>query len=258
MRLNTIGFVGGGRIVRILLGGWERAGCELPSVVVSDIDQTAIERLPRPGGRLTSAADNIAAARQDIVFLAVHPPILAESSGPIAGALRKDAIVVSLAPKITIAKLSGMLNGFDRIARIIPNAPSLMNHGFNPVAFGPSLSAEDRSVLERLFEPLGDMPSVNENTLEAYAVISAMGPTYLWPQFVELISLAESFGLGPNESRFAVGQMVEGAIATLNDSGLSVEEVMNLVPVRPLADYEPVLREAYRTKLTAIMDKIRP
>lgn len=255
---NTLGFIGAGRIVRILLAGWKRAGWEVPRVVVSDIDQAAIERLPRLGGRLTAVADNVAAARQDIVFLAVHPPALVKSVAQVADALQQDAIVVSLAPKITIATLTGMLKGFDRIARVIPNAPSLVNRGFNPAAFGPSLSPGDRSVLRELFDPLGDMPCVNENTLEAYAVISAMGPTYLWPQFVELFSLAESFGLGPNDARLAVRQMVEGAMTTLNESGLTAEEVMDLVPVRPLADFEPALREAYRAKLTAIMDKIRP
>jgi pyrroline-5-carboxylate reductase len=184
--------------------------------------------------------------------------VLPEVLRQIAGALQTDAIVASLAPKFTVAKLSALLGGFDRIARIIPNAPSIVGRGFNPVAFGPSLTADDRSLLKRLLDPLGASPEVAENLLEAYAVITAMGPTYLWPQLIELTGLAQSFGLSRAEAIAAVRQMVDGAAATLVDSGLPADEVLDLVPVRPLSEYDATFREAYRTKLTAIMEKIRP
>jgi pyrroline-5-carboxylate reductase len=41
-------------------------------------------------------------------------------------------------------------------------------------------------------------------------------------------------------------------------SGLSSAEVMDLVPVRPLAEDEPSVRMAYRTRLRAVFDRIRP
>ena len=256
---NSVGFIGGGRIVRILLAGWQRGGTELTSIVVSDIDQAALERLPNTTSRLTKVVgDSVAAAQQDIVFLALHPPALPETLAQIAPALESESIVVSLAPKLTMSRITGLLGGFDRIARVIPNAPSVVGRGFNPVAFGPSISAEDRSRLQQLFAPLGEMPCVEENTLEAYAVVAAMGPTYIWPQLVELISIAESFGIEHSEAMSAVRSMVDGATATLAESGLTAEEVLNLVPVRPMADFEPALRDAYRTKLAGIMARIRP
>lgn len=44
----------------------------------------------------------------------------------------------------------------------------------------------------------------------------------------------------------------------MNESGLNAEQVQDLIPVKPLADAQPALLEAYRTKLTAILEKIRP
>ncbi len=90
--------------------------------------------------------------------------------------------MISLAPKWTIAKLSGLLNGFTRIARMIPNAPSIAGHGSNPIAYSPSLTAQDRSALAELFAGLGELPEVEEGKLESYALLTAMGPTYLWPR----------------------------------------------------------------------------
>ena len=45
MSEKTIGFIGGGRITRILLGGWAKAG-KLPSeIAVSDPDAESLSRL---------------------------------------------------------------------------------------------------------------------------------------------------------------------------------------------------------------------
>ena len=105
---KKIGFVGGGRVARIMLGGWAKAGRMPAEVVVSDSDPGALTRLPnafpnvRPVGN-----DNPQAASQDIVFLAVHPPHVAVVLGDIKSSLKPDAILISLAPKWTIDKLAG-------------------------------------------------------------------------------------------------------------------------------------------------------
>jgi pyrroline-5-carboxylate reductase len=52
--------------------------------------------------------------------------------------------------------------------------------------------------------------------------------------------------------------MVCGAARTLVDSGLPPSEVMDFVPVKPLADMEAQVLEFYRTRLPALFQKIRP
>ncbi len=64
----------------------------------------------------TTALGNSAAASQDIIiFLAVHPPVLAEVAAAVKGGLKPAAVVVSLAPKFTIARLRERLGGCARI-----------------------------------------------------------------------------------------------------------------------------------------------
>ena len=259
MAIELVGFVGGGRVARIMLEGWQRAGAMPARVVVSDPSQATLDALKsRYPAIETCLGDNCAAAGQQVVFLGLHPPMFADSVPELAAVLRRDAIVVSLAPKVTVDKLSSLLGGFDRLARLIPNAPSIVGAGFNPVAFGPGLDAAgaERQILG-LLAPLGDTPVVDEANLEAYAVTSAMGPTYLWFQLYELRDLARSFGLSDEASALAVERMVAGALATM-DSELTPAEVMDLVAVRPLADAEPAVLDAYRTRLPAVMDRIRP
>jgi pyrroline-5-carboxylate reductase len=255
---QSIGFIGGGRVARIFLEGWARAQ-KLPArIVVADPNADTLAKLKARFPAIETTADSTMAAAQDVVFLATHPPVLPETAGRIAGVLGPAAVLVSLAPKFTIAQLTALLGGFARIARSNPNAPSVVGAGFNPLVFGPALTPTDRATVTALFAPLGISPEVAEEKIEAFAVFTAMGPTYLWFQMQALRELAVSFGLTEAEAGAGLKRMVEGAVRMLVDSGLPPGDVMDLVPVKPLADMEPTVLEFYRTRLPAIYQKIRP
>jgi pyrroline-5-carboxylate reductase len=258
MNYKTLGFIGGGRIVRIFLEGWTRAQKLPASMTVSDPNAETLTKLKARFPALSTTPDNARAASQDIVFLAVHPPVMADATAAIKGALKPNALVVSLAPKFTVAKLTGLLGGFARLARAIPNAPSVVNFGFNPLAFGPALTAADKAEVTGLLAPLGECPEVAEEKLEAYAVLTAMGPTCLWFQLQALREVVASFGLSEAEIAPAMKRMVCGAARTLLESGLTPAEVMDLIPVKPLAEMEPHVSEMYRTRLPVIYQKIKP
>lgn len=258
MRTKTIGFVGGGRITRIFLEGWRRANALPANVVVSDCNADTLTTLKTQFPGVQTTSDSRAATAQDIVFLAVHPPVMAEVATAIKGSVKPDAIVVSLAPKFTIAKLNGLLGGFTRLVRVIPNAPSVVSFGFNPVACATALSAADKTDITTLLSPLGECPEVAEEKLEAYAILTAMGPTYLWFQLQALREVAAGFGLSDAEIATAMKRMVCGGARTLLESGLTPAEVLDLIPVKPLAEMEAQVNEMYRTRLPALYQKIKP
>jgi pyrroline-5-carboxylate reductase len=259
MTNKSIGFIGGGRVTRIFLAGWQRAKAMPGKIVVSDCNAETLAKLQARFPQIETAPGNsAAAAAQDIVFLAVHPPVMAEVFAGIKSSLAPGALVVSLAPKFTVAKLSELLGGFSRLARVIPNAPSVMNLGFNPVAFGPVLTAADKTELADLLNPLGDSPEVAESKLEGYALLSGMGATYLWFQLQALREVATGFGLSEADIAPALKRTVCGATRTLLESGLPPAEVMDLIPVKPLAEMEAHVSELYRTRLPALYQKIKP
>jgi pyrroline-5-carboxylate reductase len=259
MTTKSIGFVGGGRIARILLAGWSRAGCCPRDVRVSDPNEATLRQLQQQFPAIeVFPSDNAATVSQQVVFFAVHPPVLAETLRGIRGSLREDALLVSLAPKFTTAKISELLGGFGRVARSIPNAPSLVNQGYNPLCFAPGVGESERAEILTLFEPLGACPVVEERKLEAYAILTAMGPTYFWPQFFELSDLSQEFGLSEPEASAGLCAMVAGSLAMLTDSGLRSQHLLDLIPVKPLGEEQPLLRDAYRRRLTEIYQKISP
>lgn len=257
MNLQSIGFFGGGRVARILLGGWRRAGAIPGEVVVYDPDPKALEFLEMSVGPSVTTADGPErAAAADLVVLAVHPPAMEAALEAVRPALRPQAVVLSLAPKVVLSKMAEKLGGFSRLARMIPNAPSIVGAGYNPIAFSQALGEEERREILRLFEPLGECLEVGEGELEAYAVVSAMGPTYLSFQLATLRDLGVDFGLAPEAAARAVARMAAGAAATLFDSGLNEAEAMDLIPIRPLAAQETAITNAYRSALPALYEKL--
>jgi pyrroline-5-carboxylate reductase len=258
MMNESIGCIGGGRVVRILLHGWREAGVLQENVIVSDPNNGALDQIAGEFPEVRVVQDgNILAAGQDLVLLAVHPPDAGKILGAMAPGLKPDAIVISLMPKLTISQISGILGGFNRIVRMIPNAPSMVLSGYTPVVFSPAVTTQERAMVGTLLESLGRYFDVPEYDLEAYAVISAMGPTYLWFQLYELEKIAVSFGLSPERAADAVRKMAEGTVQTMMWSHLTPEQVMDLVPVRPLGEDEPVIKEIYRKRLPALFQKLK-
>jgi pyrroline-5-carboxylate reductase len=257
MQSRTVGFVGGGRITAIVLRALGGRGLALDRVRVSDTSTEVLSAFEARFPGIVTSADNAEAAACERVFLALHPPALKTVAPQIAPRLRPGAVVVSLAPVLTLERLSALLGGFSRLARVLPNAPSVVGAGFNPVAFGPGLPPEERRELAELLDPLGEHPEVPEETLEAYAVLAAMGPTYFWFQWQTLRELAASFGLAPAEADRALRAMLDGAVRTFFDGGLSAEQVLDLVPVKPLAEAEPRIRQAFLDVLPALHAKLK-
>jgi len=258
MKDYTLGFIGAGRVTKIMLEGFKRAGKLPQQIVVSDLSQDGLDTLKRDFPNIdTVLNDNKKPCVQDVIFMALHPPTMSEVLDDIRLFISQNAIIVSLAPKISIDKISEYLGGFKRIIRLLPNAPSIVNAGFNPTVFSSVFAVEEKEDILSLFRVLGECPEVKEETIEAYAITIAMGPTYLWFQLDELRKLGESFGLTSDDLQGGLKQMVIGAAKTMFESGLSATEVMDLIPVKPLAEDEAGIRSLYEAKLGALFNKLK-
>jgi len=257
--MKTIGFIGGGRVTRILLQGLKNAHISFEKIHVYETNEMILSALKSDYPQIEpSGTDASKAASSDWVFVALHPQVVLETMQSVKDHIKKDSLTISLAPKITIEKLQAVLPHVQNMGRMNPNAGTYVNRGFNPVCFAPSANKTLTREFTDTFEKLGKIPIVREDQIEAYAVISAMGHTYFWFQLQELKELALSFGLSEKEAKETISVMLLGTADTLFHSGLKYEDVINLVPVKPMAPYETTIKEYYETSLKAIYQKIRP
>lgn len=248
---RTVAFIGGGRIARVLIERWRNTEKMPESILVVEPDDSAMALLHdvAPEVRLADVGDLRSC---EVFILAVHPPVLEGVLEELAGVVRPDAVVVSLAPKFKAAAISEAL-ATDRVVRMIPNAPSVVGAGYNPVWFSQGIEGQARQRLKEMFASWGEQPEVAEESLEAYATVSAMGPTYFWYEIEKLRELAISFGLDQEAADEAVQKMLDGAVRCLLAKGA---EAMDLIPVRPLRELEPTVTSAFETKLTGTFEKL--
>ena len=99
---------------------------------------------------------------------------------------------------------------------------------------------------------------MEESKLEAYAIISAMAPTYFWFQWKKLCEIGEQIGLVKEDAEQAVARSLNGALNTMFGSGLSWNEVNDLIPVKPIGEYEEEISNMLEQKLTGFFQKISP
>jgi pyrroline-5-carboxylate reductase len=252
--MKTIGFIGSGRITRIFLQAFSNKNISLQNVTVFDVNANVSEKLKKQFPEI-AISDLKTVSSKEIVFISLHPPVILEVLQSIKDYVNKSGVLISLAPKITIGKISSII-GHQNIARLIPNATSVINQGYNPVTFAPDFSKK-KEILE-ILTLLGKTFETDESKLEAYAITSAMLPTYFWFQWYTMVEIAEKIGLTHAEAKETILETLLASLDVMFKSGLKPAEVYDLIPVKPIGENEEQIKEVLQSKLIGLFEKIKP
>jgi pyrroline-5-carboxylate reductase len=258
MKTKSLGFIGGGRITKIILQAFVNKKAIFDSISVFDTNAETLKALKQKFPFIQILASVQEAARKDIVFLALHPPVIIDTLQSITSEISPQTVLISLAPKITIARISSVLPQIQYIVRSIPNANSIINQGYNPVSFGPMVNEIEKYYILEMINLLGESVETAEEKLEAYALLAAMLPTYFWFQWKKLETIGVELGLTEAEVRESIYETLNAALNTLYHSGMKAEEVMDLIPVKPIEDHEWQIKYMYEENLKALFAKIKP
>jgi pyrroline-5-carboxylate reductase len=254
---KSVGFIGGGRVTKILLQGFKNKNTLFGKVVVAETNPEVLANLEKHFPDV-EGADAKSASGQDIVFISLHPPVVMDTLDLIKADVKSDAVVISLAPKINIAKISSKLGQTGNIARLIPNATSYINEGYNPLCFSSGFDKGRKEEILALLYLLGTTFEVAEEKLESYAIMSAMLPTYFWFQWNALAEIGQKIGLNESESENSIYETLMASLNLMYKSGLTPKEVIDLIPVKPIGEHELQIAEIYNTKLIGLFEKIKP
>jgi len=254
MNTKSLGFIGGGRITKIFLQAFKNKNIGFRNIVVFDTNPEITGKLKLLFPQIEISGIEQCAA-QDVVFVALHPPVILETLEKAAPYVSDKSIVISLAPKIKMAGITGKLKT-NKIIRLIPNATSIINNGYNPVCFSDSISKSEKSEMLELLSILGKTFDAPEQKLEAYVIISAMAPTYFWFQWKKLCDIGVEIGLDKEEARQTVYETMIAAANTLFKSGITDQDVFDLIPVKPIGENEKEIENIFEQKLKGLYNKL--
>jgi len=177
----------------------------------------------------TSDGNATAVSTARIVLVGVKPAMVPDLLREIAPHLGDDAIVVSLAAGVTLQTFADNLGADVRVIRSMPNTPSTVGKGVTGLAAGAAASADDLSLVHRLFETVGAVVEVPESQIDALSTISGSGPAYVYLLIEELTKAAIGMGFTEADARTMVEQTFIGATALLDASGEEPSELRRRV-----------------------------
>jgi len=139
----------------------------------------------------------------------------------------------------------------------MPNIPSLVGEGFNVFSFGRYMSSEGKKWVRSFLKTLGEYREVEEEKMENYTILSAMGPTYFLPFVDTLIKFGVDQGLSYEEARTAVSSTLRGTAELVSKVDKPVEDLKNMIGTQPLKAREQELRSMMETELNRICRQLK-
>lgn len=156
-------------------------------------------------------ANSLATEGADLIIIAVKPLNVSKVLDEIAVVLDPNALVVSVAAGITIETMSKHVAKTNQVVRAMPNTPALVGKGVTGIAFGVSVSQEQRTQVEELFSAVGKTLVIEEDQIDALSTISGSGPAYVFFFIEEFIKAAKEHGFSEDQAYLMVTETFLGA-----------------------------------------------
>ena len=165
-------------------------------------------------------ADNAASVAQaDVVLLAVKPQHMGDALASIGGAIRADALVVSIAAGVTLQRLAVALPSAQRIVRVMPNTPCLIGRGASGFALGKNATKSDAELVAALLSAVGAAFEVPEKLLDAVTGLSGSGPAFVYDMIEAMAGGGVVEGLPPELALELAARTVAGAAEMVLQTG---------------------------------------
>jgi len=168
-------------------------------------------------------ANRWAVSEADLVILAVKPAGVIDTLAELGGAMKSDAVVVSVAAGIPTTSLEAVCQ--QAVVRVMPNTPAQIRQGVSGVAAGSRATTSQVESVVGIFELVGAVVVVAEDQINALSAISGSGPAYLFYIAEKLNELASEQGFSDEQARTLVEGTLTGAAALLEQSGQKPAEL---------------------------------
>ena len=139
--------------------------------------------------------DNVKAIKNaDVVVLAVKPQVLGTVLKPLYG-LFEGKLIVSIIAGAEIETIAA-LTGTDRVVRVMPNTPALVQTGAHGLYANENVTTKDRDLASQILAATGLTIWVNsEAQIDAVTAVSGSGPAYFFYLMESMIRAGKNMGL---------------------------------------------------------------
>jgi len=197
----------------------------------------------------------------DVIILAAPPKAVRDVLRDIAPQLKASHLIISLAAAVPLDALEQIAGEGIAVVRVMPNTPSRVGQGMNPVAFGRFVTSETREWVMQLLAQWGQTIEVPDALMNLCVGLTGAAPTYIFPIIDALAEAGVAGGLSLNDARRIAAQVVMGSAAMVLETNEAPTDLKALTPLQPLreAETKALFREAVesaRTQMEAVQAKL--
>lgn len=136
----TLGFIGCGNMALAMIGGIIKNGLAKPEdILASALHEEKLKQTEKTLGIQTTLDNRLVTIKADVLFLAVKPQFYPSVIAQIKDVVRKDQVIVSIAPGKTLAWLTEQFGKPVKLIRCMPNTPALVGEGITGSDTGRSM-----------------------------------------------------------------------------------------------------------------------
>lgn len=227
----TIGFIGLGNMAGAMIGGILGKQLVAPEDIIGSAKTEETRARVSAKFRVKTAETNVQVAEAaDILFLAVKPVFLDDVIREIRKAVKRDALVVSIAAG---RDLKFLKESFDRpelkIIRCMPNTPALVLEGCTGVCAGEEVPREDLDRVVRLMESFGKASVVPERLMDVVVGVSGSSPAYVFLFIEAMADAAVAAGMPRKQAYEFAAQAVLGSARMVLETGMHPGQLKDMV-----------------------------
>ena len=213
-----IAVLGTGNMGQALVRGLVDKSVYPQNISIYDVDVKKLAQVKKEFAVRIAKSARQGASLADIVILAVKPPILVDSIGEIASSVDKDALVISIAAGVPIAKIESAFKRPVSVIRVMPNMPALVGAGMSAFSLGRHASAKHRKIAEAVLAAFGEYVQVPEKMLDLVTAVSGSGPAYFFLLAEKLIQAGYEMGMKADVAKKLAYQTAFGSGKVLAQS----------------------------------------
>ena len=227
---KKIGFIGCGNMGKAILGGLVASKLvPAENITVYNRSAKSVEAISQEfGSRGANSADEVA-KEADVLIVCVKPNMMANILGEIRDALKPNAIIVSIAAGVTLETLEFALKDGQKVVRVMPNTPALVNAGMSSITPNKQVSEDESALIVEIFSSFGRAEIVPEYLIHSVVGVSGSAPAYVF-MFIEAMADAAVLGGMPRAQAYQfAAQAVMGSAKMVLETGKHPGELKDMV-----------------------------
>lgn len=226
----TIAFIGPGVMAEAMLSGLlKKILIPAKNILISGPFEDQNEVLTKKYG-VTAFLDNTLAVKTaDVVVLSIKPQNLKKVLDGLKGALKPDALVLSIVAGASIAKIARLLD-HHIIVRSMPNTPAQIGEGITVWTCSPSVSDKQKNFAQAILGAFGqEIFEEEEDYLDKATALSGTGPMYVYLFMEAMVDAGVHMGFSRRTAERLVIETIRGSV-DYYDTG--AEETRHLARLR--------------------------